>query len=101
MNLARSPSYFNLAFRTMAFTGGRSLWRATPLAHGFPAIEYTPQELAKFVKDFLDAAGVGRAHVVGTDTGQGIGVAFAGTYSERTDRLVLEFLREGGPSAPR
>lgn len=56
---------------------------------GKPAIRYSPQEMAAFVKDFLDAAGVERAHVVGTDTGLVVAAAFAGQYPERTGRVVL------------
>jgi pimeloyl-ACP methyl ester carboxylesterase len=56
---------------------------------GRPDIGYTPQNMAAFVRDFLDAAGVQRAHVVGTDTGLVVAAAFAGMYPGRTGRLVL------------
>lgn len=45
--------------------------------------------LAEFVKLFLEELGVKRAHIVGTDTGALIALAFAAQYPERVNKLVI------------
>jgi pimeloyl-ACP methyl ester carboxylesterase len=50
---------------------------------------YTPSALAGFLADFLGTLGVEKTHVVGTDTGLAVAIAFAGRYPEKTNRVVL------------
>lgn len=53
------------------------------------ASDYTPRELADHLAGLLDALGIERVHVVGTDTGMLVAAAFAGSYPDRTIRVVL------------
>ena len=53
-----------------------------------PAIQYTPQEMAEFVRQFLETLGIERVHVVGTDTGMSVAVAFLAAYPEKALRAV-------------
>jgi pimeloyl-ACP methyl ester carboxylesterase len=54
-----------------------------------PPVDYTARQMAGHLADFLDALGVGKAHVVGTDTGLSVAVAFAARYPRRTGKLIL------------
>jgi pimeloyl-ACP methyl ester carboxylesterase len=56
---------------------------------GKPPIDYTALQMAEHLAAFLDVLNVKKAHIVGTDTGLLVAVAFAAQYPERTGRLVL------------
>lgn len=60
---------------------GRS---ATP-----PNFEWTLENFAKVVANFLDAIGLESAHIVGAKTGGAIAMQFAATYPRRTRSLVV------------
>ena len=51
--------------------------------------DYTCMGLAKFVKSFLEALGIPKVHVVGTDTGASVALAFAAEYPAATDKLII------------
>lgn len=54
-----------------------------------PDIEYTPDQILKSFRGFMDAVGVQRASLVGNSMGAGVAMGMALTYPERVDRLVL------------
>lgn len=54
-----------------------------------PEIAYTPSELVRVFRDFMDAVGVQRATLVGNSMGAGLAAGMALTYPERVDRLIL------------
>ena len=54
-----------------------------------PKVEYTPALFIDSVKQFMDQLGLRRASLIGTSMGGGIAWAFALTYPERVDKLVL------------
>ena len=64
-----------------------------------PAGPYTAAEMAEDAIAVLDAAGVRRAHVVGTSLGGMIAQEVAIAHPERVDRLVLLSTTPGGPDA--
>lgn len=51
--------------------------------------EWSLGNFAKVMANFLDAIGVGAAHVIGAKTGGTIAMQFAATYPERTRTLVV------------
>jgi 2-hydroxy-6-oxonona-2,4-dienedioate hydrolase len=62
------------------------------IGHGFsdkPDVDYTPEVYARHLRDFMDAAGIERAHVHGESLGAWIAAWFALESPERVDRLVL------------
>lgn len=54
-----------------------------------PEADLSPPGLARIVVDFLDAAGIERATLVGNDTGGAIAQIVAAHHAERVQRLVL------------
>jgi pimeloyl-ACP methyl ester carboxylesterase len=54
-----------------------------------PDIDYRPDRLVDSLRHFLDALHIERTSLVGNSMGAGLGVAFALTYPDRVDRLVL------------
>jgi len=54
-----------------------------------PDIAYTPTDMVEYLREFMDAAGIQRASLVGNSLGAGVGIGMALTYPERVDRLVL------------
>jgi 3-oxoadipate enol-lactonase len=64
-----------------------------------PPGPYTVAELAGDTLGVLDAAGVERAHVLGTSLGGMVAQELALAAPERVDRLVLACTTPGGPSA--
>src|SRR5499427_3492275 len=64
---------------------------ATP--RGF---EYSLANLATFVAQVMDKAGVDSAHIVGAKTGGAVAMRFAADYPKRTRALVVV----GGPASP-
>jgi pimeloyl-ACP methyl ester carboxylesterase len=64
-----------------------------------PPGPYTVAEMAADVLGVLDAAGLERAHVVGTSLGGMIAQELALTAPHRVDRLVLVCTTPGGPHA--
>lgn len=64
-----------------------------------PPGPYTVADMASDVIGVLDAAGLERAHVVGTSLGGMIAQELALTAPERVDRLVLVCTTPGGPNA--
>lgn len=64
-----------------------------------PPGPYTAAELAGDALGVLDAAGVERAHVLGTSLGGMVAQELALAAPERVDRLVLACTTSGGPNA--
>lgn len=58
--------------------------------------EYSLANLATFVAQVMDKAGVDSAHIVGAKTGGAIAMRFAADYPKRTRALVVV----GGPASP-
>ena len=54
-----------------------------------PAIDYGPDQLVDSFRGFLEALHIERASLVGNSMGAGLAIAFALTYPDRVDRLVL------------
>lgn len=54
-----------------------------------PAVDYRPDLLIESFRGFLDALHIERASLVGNSMGAGLAIAFALTYPDRVDRLVL------------
>lgn len=54
-----------------------------------PDIEYRPNEMVEFFRNFMDALGIQRATLIGNSMGAAIVVGMALTHPERVDRLVL------------
>ena len=62
------------------------------IGHGFsdrPKVSYTPETYIHFLKDFMDAAGIKKATLIGNSMGGGIAWAMAILHPERVDRLIL------------
>jgi len=62
------------------------------IGHGFtekPDLDYTPSVYARHLRDFMDAAGIDRAHVHGESLGAWVAAWFALEYPDRVERLVL------------
>jgi 3-oxoadipate enol-lactonase len=57
--------------------------------------EYSLANLAKFVTQVMDKAGVDSAHIIGAKTGGAVAMRFAADYPKRTRSLVVV----GGPAA--
>jgi 3-oxoadipate enol-lactonase len=57
--------------------------------------EYSLANLAKFVTQVMDKAGVDSAHIIGAKTGGAVAMRFAADYPKRTRTLVVA----GGPAA--
>ncbi len=51
--------------------------------------DYSCRGMARFVHLFLEALGVSKTHLVGTDTGASIALAFAAEYPKTLDRLTV------------
>lgn len=68
-------------------------------ASDVPPGPYTAGQMAGDARAVLDAAGVERAHVVGTSLGGMVAQELAITSPERVDRLVLVCTTPGGSSA--
>jgi 3-oxoadipate enol-lactonase len=64
-----------------------------------PSGPYAARDLAADVAAVLDAAGIGRAHVVATSLGGMAAQELAISRPERVDRLVLACTTPGGPRA--
>jgi pimeloyl-ACP methyl ester carboxylesterase len=64
-----------------------------------PPGPYTVAELAEDAVDVLDAAGAGRAHVIGASLGGMVAQLLAAERPERIDRLVLVGTTPGGAGA--
>jgi 3-oxoadipate enol-lactonase len=64
-----------------------------------PAGPYTVQDMAEDAVAVLDAAGLERAHVLGTSLGGMIALQLALDHPERVDRLVLACTTPGGAGA--
>jgi 3-oxoadipate enol-lactonase len=58
--------------------------------------DYTLANLATFVAQAMDKAGVDSAHIVGAKTGGAVAMRFAADYPKRTRSLVVV----GGPASP-
>jgi 3-oxoadipate enol-lactonase len=58
--------------------------------------EYSLANLATFVTQVMDKAGVDSAHIVGAKTGGAVAMRFAADYPKRTKSLVVV----GGPASP-
>jgi 3-oxoadipate enol-lactonase len=58
--------------------------------------EYSLANLATFVTQVMDKAGVDSAHIVGAKTGGAVAMRFAADYPKRTRSLVVV----GGPASP-
>lgn len=54
-----------------------------------PDIDYRPDRLVDSFRGFLDALRIERASLIGNSMGAGLAIAFALTYPNRVDRLVL------------
>jgi len=68
-------------------------------ASSVPDGPYSARTMAEDAVAVLEAAGVGRAHVVGTSLGGMVAQALAADFPERVDRLVLACTTPGGPHA--
>ena len=64
-----------------------------------PPGPYTVAELARDTGAVLEAAGVERAHVVGSSLGGMVAQEFALSFPERVERLVLVGTTPGGPAS--
>jgi 3-oxoadipate enol-lactonase len=60
------------------------------------SFEYSLANLAKFVRQVMDKAGVDSAHVIGAKTGGAVAMRFAADYPQRTRTLVVV----GAPFSP-
>src|SRR5438128_2110505 len=58
--------------------------------------EYSLANLATFVRQVMDKAGVDAAHIIGAKTGGAVAMRFAADYPKRTRSLVVV----GGPASP-
>ena len=58
--------------------------------------EYSLANLATFVTQVMDKAGVDSAHIIGAKTGGAVAMRFAADYPKRTKSLVVV----GGPASP-
>jgi len=58
--------------------------------------EYSLANLARFVTQVMDKAGVDSAHIIGAKTGGAVAMRFAADYPKRTRALVVV----GGPASP-
>jgi 3-oxoadipate enol-lactonase len=58
--------------------------------------EYSLANLATFVAQVMDKAGVASAHIIGAKTGGAVAMRFAADYPKRTRSLVVV----GGPASP-
>src|SRR2546422_2133030 len=58
--------------------------------------EYSLANLARFVTQVMDKAGVDSAHIIGAKTGGAVAMRFAADYPKRTRSLVVV----GGPASP-
>lgn len=54
-----------------------------------PDIDYRPDQMVEFFRQFMDALGIQRATLVGNSMGAAMVIGMALTYPERADRLVL------------
>ena len=54
-----------------------------------PRIDYAPSFYIEWLRGFLDAVGVERAHLIGNSMGCGLALGMALTHPERVERLVL------------
>jgi pimeloyl-ACP methyl ester carboxylesterase len=54
-----------------------------------PDIDYRPDRLVEFFRGFLDELHIHRTSLVGNSMGAGLAIAFALTYPDRVDRIVL------------
>jgi pimeloyl-ACP methyl ester carboxylesterase len=54
-----------------------------------PDIDYRPDRLVEFFRGFLDELHIEQASLVGNSMGAGLAIAFALTYPDRVDRIVL------------
>jgi pimeloyl-ACP methyl ester carboxylesterase len=61
-----------------------------------PGFQYSLANLARFVTQVMDKAGVDSAHIVGAKTGGSVAMRFAADYPRRTRTLVVV----GGPAKP-
>jgi 3-oxoadipate enol-lactonase len=61
-----------------------------------PGFEYSLANLARFVTQVMDRAGIESAHIVGAKTGGAVAMRFAADYPNRTRTLVVV----GGPASP-
>jgi len=61
-----------------------------------PGFQYSLANLARFVTQVMDKAGVESAHIVGAKTGGSVAMRFAADYPRRTRTLVVV----GGPAKP-
>lgn len=68
-------------------------------ASDVPAGPYSVRAMAEDAVAVLDAAGVGRAHVLGTSLGGMVAQAVATDFPDRVDRLVLACTTPGGARA--
>jgi pimeloyl-ACP methyl ester carboxylesterase len=60
-----------------------------------PGFQYSLANLASFVAQVMDKAGVDSAHIIGAKTGGAVAMRFAADYPKRTRTLVVV----GGPAA--
>src|SRR3984893_9417006 len=58
--------------------------------------EYSLANLATFVTEVMDEAGLDSAHIIGAKTGGAVAMRFAADYPQRTRALVVV----GGPASP-
>ncbi len=75
-----------------ALSKGYRLYIPDLIGYGYsdrPKVEYTPALFIDSIKQFMDQLGLRRASLIGTSMGGGIAWAFALTYPERVDKLVL------------
>ena len=61
-----------------------------------PGFQYSLANLARFVTQVMDKAGVESAHIIGAKTGGSVAMRFAADYPRRTRTLVVV----GGPAKP-
>lgn len=61
-----------------------------------PGFEYSLANLATFVTQVMNKAGVDSAHIVGAKTGAAVAMRFAADYPQRTRKLIVV----GGPASP-
>jgi 3-oxoadipate enol-lactonase len=61
-----------------------------------PGFEYSLANLARFVTQVMDKAGVESAHIIGAKTGGAVAMRFAADFPRRTRTLVVV----GGPASP-
>jgi pimeloyl-ACP methyl ester carboxylesterase len=75
-----------------ALSKGYRLYIPDLIGYGYsdrPKVEYTLAFFIDSIKQFMDQLGLRRASLIGTSMGGGIAWAFALTYPERVDKLVL------------